>query len=114
MNENTKPLKWHKCMIYFLLWAGAAVSLIEALVLLSGANKGLVYLMYPSMQSIDIAYSLVLIALSAYQVYTRFQLAAFKRGAPRKLLLVYLAGPAALLLYMLIISMTTDIPFYNL
>ncbi len=47
------------------------------------------YQVFPSLQWIDISYGLILIAIAGYQIYTRFQLAGFKHGAPKKLLWLY-------------------------
>ena len=105
MDENTKPLKWHKFMIYFSLWAGAVLALINSVSFFTGSVYGEygrgVYQLFPLMQWIDIAYALALIAVAVYSIYTRFQLAGFRKDAPRKLLSLYAAGFIMNLAYVL-------------
>lgn len=105
MSENTKPLRWHKFMIYFGLWAGALACIVEAVQFFSGSMYGAMrdnfYQAFPSLRWVDIAYGLSLIGLSTYGIYTRYQLAGFKKGAPKKLLSLYAAMAVAFLAYIL-------------
>lgn len=105
MNENMKPLKWHKFMIYFSLWAGAIFTLGYSAAFFTGSVYGEIgrrfYLVFPIMQWVDIAYAAALLTLAVYQIYTRFQLAGFRHGAPKKLLSLYAAMFIADLAYVL-------------
>ena len=105
MMENTKPLKWHNFLIYFGLWAGSALSLLAAAGYFTGAVYGgaeeVIYQAFPVLKWLDIAYGLLIVGLSAYGIYTRYQLAGFKKGAPKKLLSLYAAMCAVFLAYTL-------------
>lgn len=113
MNENTMPLKWHNFLIYFSLWVGAILTLGYSAAFFTGSVYGEVgrrfYLVFPVMQWVDIAYGLVLVGISAFQFYTRFQLAAFRRGAPQKLLILFALSPIIQWPYMIVLSIVTGV-----
>lgn len=117
MTENTKPLKWHNFLIYFGLWAGAFVYLAVSVQFFSGSIYGAMrdkfYQAFPSLQWLNIAFSLAMIAVVAYQIYTRFQLAGFKRGAPKKLLSLHVIGAVMDLSYTLLFALAVGIPLTN-
>lgn len=73
------PMKWHKWLIYFVLWVHAVINTINAAA----------YCSYISVSGRALLFAVVYFALAAFAVYARFQLAKFRRGAPKKLL-VYL------------------------
>ena len=118
MNENVKPLKWHKFMIYFALWVVAILTLGYSVAFFTGSIYGEIgknfYQVLPVMQWVDIAYAVALLAFSGYQIYTRFQLAGFKKGAPRKLLMLYAAGFIVNLAYILCFATIMTRFFINL
>lgn len=112
MNENTMPLKWHKFLIYFYLWISAFWGFYNALFFAGGLHytnprtgfpdfsvRDRLYDLFPSIKWIDLSYSIMLIALSVYIIYTRFQLARFRKGAPIKLLTLYILGFTTDLIY---------------
>ena len=115
--QNPKPefgMKWHKFLIYFSLWAGAALNGISALAMITetqyGSNRVMVYMVYPSMRTVDVLFGLLLIAVSVYTIYTRFQLARFKIGAPRKLNWVYALSLTFSLLYLAVAAAVIGLP----
>ena len=116
MNENTKPLKWHNFLIYFALWAKALSTLIDALNVFIGTHphygemKSSIYQAAPSLRLLDIFAGMFMICLSVYAVYTRFQLAEFKKNAPDKLLYLYAAGTALSIIYLLIFAAVLGLP----
>lgn len=73
------PLKWHKWVICFVLWTHAAINTINAAA----------YCSYISVSGMALLFAVAYFALAASAIYVRFQLAKFRRGAPKKLL-VYL------------------------
>ncbi len=105
MTENTKPLNWHKFLIYFGLWVGSALGLLVAVGYFTGAVYGgaeeVIYRAFPVLKWVDIAYCLLLIGLSVYGIHTRYQLAGFKESAPKKLLSLYVAMSVVFLAYTL-------------
>lgn len=91
------PMKWHKFLIYFALWLGALGYIVSAFMCFTGTRYGAnadfvaqLYRSFGSLKVIDILFGIVNLALAAYAIYTRFQLAGFKPGAPNKLKLLYL------------------------
>ena len=108
--DNYK-LKWHKFLIYFALWAGAVVNAGSALRYINGTvyeeNSEAVYALFSGLRTVDLAWGLVLLAMSAYMIYVRFQLAGFRIDAPRKLSILYIASLAASAVYLLALSAVT-------
>jgi len=88
---------WHKFLIYFALWAGALMNVVNGL---SSVGDDTLYSRIDGLESLNLIYCLVLIALAALCVVTRFQLAGFKRMGPRLLLGLYAANLAVSFLYM--------------
>ncbi len=86
--ENTTAaygMKWHNFLVYFSLWAGAVLNFVMgAACLFEGAPL----------------YGLVLIGAAAYAIYSRFQLASFKKNAYKHLLAAQMIVIAADLLLM--------------
>lgn len=105
MTENTKPMKWHKFLIYFGLWAGSILNLLTAAGYFTGAVHGdaaeVIYQAFPVWKWLDIACGLLLIGLSVYGIHTRYQLAGFRKDAPKKLLSLYAAMSIMFLAYTL-------------
>ena len=106
MDENSRSLglKWHEFMIYFVLFAGAVLTSIEAANFFQGRIYGemrdMVYQVFPYMRLIDVSYAVFLAVMAVYRIYTRNELAGFKKGAPKKLLKLYAAAAVAPLLYL--------------
>lgn len=89
------PLKWFKFLVYFSLFASAVLNLINGINLIIGTqyegNAEYMYSYYDGLQIFDAFCGLLLVAMAAFAVYTRFQLAGFRRNAPKLLLLTYAA-----------------------
>lgn len=79
-------MKWFKFLIYFLLFADA-LSLIAGGIrdLTGGISRGGIYEDYAILKPVDIASGILLLAIAACCVFTRFQLAGFKKNAPKML-----------------------------
>ena len=112
-DDYSDKLKWHKFLIYFALWAGAVLNVINGVRILTGSAYGndtdAIYNAFASLQTIDILHGLLMVALGFYQIYVRFQLAGFRSGAPGKLSAMYLITLALNILYLLIVSGVTGI-----
>ena len=88
---------WHKFLIYFVLWFGAAVNLANGIAYFYAAKSMSTMLINPvvnihHMQILDVVMGVVLILQAAFAIYTRFQLAAFKAKAPWLLIAFYALG----------------------
>lgn len=115
--QNPKPefgMKWHKFLIYFSLWVGAVMNAVSALMMITGehygGNRDVVYSVYPSMKTVDVIFGLMLIVVSVYMIYTRFQLAGFRTGAPKKLNWVYALSLTFSLLYLAVAAGVIGLP----
>ena len=109
-------MKWHKFLIYFSLWAGAVLYVISGMLLItggiynsSGVSSSMIYAYYGSLKTVDVIFGLLYIALACYLIYTRFQLARFKFGAPSKLTICYVLGVVIAVAYMIGVSSATDL-----
>ena len=86
------PMKWHKFLIYFALWAGAilnGISGISTLFSCFGGEYAAVYDAYPALLGLDIFSSLCLIGIAVFQFITRNALARFSRKAPQMVVWLY-------------------------
>ena len=112
------PMKWHKFLIYFLLWVSAVTFAFQAYQYLTGnvhqGNRALVYSYYSGMQAADIMLGLVFAGLAGYAVATRMALANYKAAGPGHLIRMYVINLAAQLLYVLFVSAVTHISFSTL
>ena len=90
------PMKWHKFLIYFSLWAGAVICFLNGFQRLTGSIYGSkevaaqIYNMYGSMKTVDTVFGVLFCILGVFMIYVRFQLAGFKKGAPSKLIMLYI------------------------
>lgn len=122
MNTNSydMPMKWHKFLIYFSLWAGAILCVASAIQLLTGSVYGAdgtaeqVYRVYGGLKSVDSIFGVLYLITAALLIYVRFQLAGFKEGAPNKLTIAYVVQLAAFLGYMIAVSSTIKRPIGDL
>jgi len=85
--EKPLGMKWFKFTIYFQLFACALINFYNGLMMVTGAQYGAaaagVYADFPTLKFIDLGMGGLSIALAAFSLYTRFQLAGFKKHAPQ-------------------------------
>ena len=108
-----RPLKWHKFLIYFSLWASAVFVFMKGANLIALGIFGDTDPQVPeptSLKVLDIAYGVIYIALAVYHIYTRYQLARFKKGAPKHLLILYVIISVIELAYLPLMFIAADIP----
>lgn len=96
---NKQPeltMKWHNFLIYFSLWAGGILSIVSGCQVMTGTHYGLgasdlerLYSLYGSLKTVDLIFGVLMIVAGVFLIYTRFQLAGFKEGAPNKLTICY-------------------------
>ena len=108
-----RPLRWHKFLVYFSLWASAVFTFLRgagffALVMFGDTDPQIPQ--PPALKALDIAYGVIYIALAVYNIYTRYQLARFKKGAPKHLLILYVIVPVVEALYIPLTFIAVDIP----
>ncbi len=109
------PMKWHKFLIYFSLWAGALFTFLSGVSYLTGrqydGNADQVYSVFSGLKTVDMIFGIIYIAIAIFMIYVRFQLAGFKRGAPGKLISLYVIQLVAIFAYTLVVSVTIHIPW---
>ncbi len=91
-----RPLKWHKFLIYFSLWLSAVFVCLRgagfiALGILGDESSS--FFQIPAVKTVNIVYGAIYIAIAVYHIYTRYQLARFRAGAPKHLLILYVIIP---------------------
>lgn len=117
-SPNDYQLKWHKFLIYFALWAGALLNAATGVRYITGniygANVSAVYNRFPGLKTVDVVMGLLCIALAAYMLVVRFQLAGYKTGAPNKLVSLYLINAGINLVYLFAASASTGLSLSDL
>ena len=84
------PMNYYKFAIWVQLFLGALVYAVQGLGLLfgfwyeavSGINAQWFYLFFPAMHIVDILFGLLYLAMAVGAVYTRQQMAHFKKNVP--------------------------------
>lgn len=83
-------MRWFNFLIYFSLFAGALLSLFDGIVYIAGLGSKLpeifaeaYYFLPNNFRALEIIFGLVILAAAAGSVYVRFQLAGFKKNAPK-------------------------------
>lgn len=107
------PMKWHNFLIYFSLWAGAVLNIIGAYSTYS-QDSNYLHAFFEKLKVVDILYIVAAIIIAVFLIYTRFQLAGFKVGAPKKLTLCYVLSIIVSLGYVLGVSSATGINLSDL
>lgn len=112
------PMAWFKFLIYFMLFANAAINIFTAVTYLTGSiyldedmtmsDVEVLYMFYPTAKMIDVIYGVLLIALAAYAIFTRFQLSGFKRRGPFLFILMCVLNLVIGLLYSISIMFTFE------
>ena len=95
--QREMPMKWYKFLIYFSLFAGAVLNVINGISVLTGLQydtqeeglAALVYETFPGLKGVDVFFSLGVIALGVFGLFVRFQLSGFKKNAPVLLTFLY-------------------------
>ncbi len=100
------PMKWHNFLIYFSLWATPITFLVMGLTTMTGYIYGdaaaQMYADYKGLRVGDILLGLCSIGIGVYALFVRSALANFKKGAPKKLNVLYILNTAFALLQALL------------
>ncbi len=110
--KQERPMKWYKFLIYFALFAGALVNFSSGFSTITGQVYSIesggtisaddVYAVFDGLQTLDMIYGLVGIAMAVYAIFVRFALAGFKKYAPNMIVAYYAIGTVSSFLYNLI------------
>lgn len=115
------PMKWFKFLINFSLFAGALFNAIYGILYITGGiyfmqddvSASAIYGIFGGMKVVDVLYGIMLIAIGAFGVFTRFQLAKYKANGPLFLYIGYAANVAAALFYCIAGSAITGISLFD-
>ncbi len=117
MQAQALPMKWFKFLIYFALFASAALSLFQGIGYVTGEiynwfDKGSSDLVYgilgDGLKTLDVIFGIILIGIAVLAIYTRFRLANFKKNGPFLVCLLYLVNAGVSLLYNIALAATVD------
>lgn len=102
--RDPRGMKWFKFIIYFQLFANAALNLFNAFQLFTGAHymeyAEEVYRAYPGLKSADLTYGAACLGLAALAIFARFRLAGFRRNGPGLYYALQVASVAVALVYL--------------
>ena len=97
------PMKWYKFLIYFLLFASAAINVIGAITYFAGTHyddkANLVYAVFPEMKTYDIMMGVCSLAIAAIAIWARFDLAGYKKRSKIMISVLYVSNAVIPLLY---------------
>ncbi len=101
------PMRWHKALVYVILWLSMIGNFITGIRYLSGAAyveasidfSAQVYGRFPALAVLDKCYGVACLALVALLLYTWFGLRGFRRGAWVLPGVLYLVGAGLSLVY---------------
>lgn len=115
------PMKWHKFLIYFSLWAGAIMNVLTGIGTLTGsiyAGEGvdpeMIYRVFGGLKAVDVLMGVVFIALAVLLIVARFALAGYKKNGPKLLVIAYAANIALALIYPIMVAAVTGLSFGDL
>ncbi len=96
-------MKWYKFLIYFALFAGAVLNLVNAVPYLTGSIYGedsdLVYGLIDGLQILDKCMGLALIGRVVLFLVTRFSLAKYRENGPKLVVACYASDIVLSILY---------------
>ena len=104
--QNTYPMKWHKFLFYFQLFAAALGSLYNAVVCCRMGFLGLCT--FGPWNVIYAIAGVICVVLAVWAIYVRFRLAGFRRTGP-KMYLLFLAINCVFQVLNLVIAFGGDI-----
>ena len=106
------PMKWHKFLIYFALWAGAILNGLSGLQTLFGCFGGElapIYDAYPVLLALDLFSGLCLVGIAVFQFITRNALARLSRKAPQMVVWLYASTVILSVLQVLAVWMVSGV-----
>ncbi|MGN0573915.1 MAG: zinc-ribbon domain-containing protein [Acutalibacteraceae bacterium] len=115
-------MKWYKFLIYFSLFLGAIINLINGLIYMTGgiyyvlsngeSSADIVYGFYGGgLKALDVTYGILLIAFAGFGIYTRSRLAKYKSNGPKCICILFVAGAVLTLLYNIALIAVTGLDF---
>lgn len=101
-NQPELGMKWFNFLIYFLLFFGAAEDLIQAVAMVFNIKNDFLdfdYYFIGNLRWLGILFAVAFVVSAAAAIYFRFELAGFKKGAPKKYIIFEIATQLLFLIY---------------
>ena len=102
------PMKWHKFLVYFALWASAIGYVVIGFQVLTGSQYGsngeadLVYSVFRDMKGVDTLYGILLLISGILAVLAAYSLLKLKANGPKLLTILYVFSGIAAVLYIIL------------
>jgi len=117
-SQPTMSMKWHKFLIYFLLWVNGLMGFVNFYSIgLGGQYDGeasFIYRFYSGLQIVDILFGVLLLAVGVGFIVCRFQLAGYRASGVRLLPKLYLANVVIQVVYLVVAAMIADVSLGDL
>ena len=101
------PMKWHKFLVYFALWANAVYYVVMGFISLTGTQYGskadAQMVVFRDLKSADTIYGILLIIAAVIAVLTAINLLKMKAKGPALLTVLYVFAAAAGVLYVFLV-----------
>ncbi len=112
LEQKILPMRWFKVLIYFVLFATAALFIYEGVNMLTGGQYDIpaaeVYEDLPALRKLDIMYAGVSFILAIFAIFARFSLAAYRTIGISAVNLVYALNMALAMFYIVAIVLATN------
>ncbi len=116
--HDPRGMKWFKFIIYFQLFASAALNLLNAFQLFTGAQyegqAERVYLLFPGLKTADLLYGALCLVMAALAIFARFRLAKFRQNGPKLYYTLLIVAIVGALLYLFLASSALSVSFAEL
>ncbi len=110
--QTALPMRWFKFLIYFVLFATAALYIYEGVNVLLGGQYAVPAIeareAFPGLAKIDIFYAIGSIFLAGFAIFARFGLAAYRSVGLGSLNIVYALNMALVMFYVIAVLMVTN------
>ena len=108
VSDNKMPMKWHKFLVYFALWAGALLSISTGVQAFLGTHYGEykdeVYRLMPNLKTVDLVYFIACICCALFTFTTAVFLLKYKSAGPKMLIAMYGLNCAVEIIYIIAAS----------
>jgi len=113
--ENTQGMKWFKFVIYVQMFLAAISDVANFgnyiggnIYAIQGSSPEAVYWVFPALSGLDKVFAILCLALAAFAIYVRMELAKYKSGACDKYLIFIVATAGISVLYQIIFAGITS------
>lgn len=111
---------WFKFLIYFALWAGGILNILDGITYSTGHFTGdaevddLLFDYFPELRTMLVIFGIIIISVGLFNIFTRFALAQFRKIGPICLYITYGAAFVINLAMATSITLITEISAFNI